>query len=277
MLCGKKLFKTIFLFAVILSWSSQAQALEQKPHMLTLGPAVSYITYEEDNAEETGFLYGVVGNYTYRGELLNGRFPAAMLRIDGRLMYGEIEFDGRLFDGNTYTIDGVENFIAEFRGTAGYDFPAFTSTTVTPYLGLGYRYLSDDTSKDNAGYRRKANYFYTPIGVETRTPLAEGWLLGFNLEYDLFWFGRQETYLSDLDPLFSDLTNDQHDGYGLKVSIRIYKTAEDKNFIFEPYLYYWDIDRSEAELYKHTGVVGGTYTEPANTSTEFGLKVMFEY
>ena len=140
-------------------------------HSWDLGTSVSHIKYDEpDVMEEKGMMYGVMGSYTYRSGL--------MLRADGKWSWGEVDYK------NSGTLDDIDDYILEFRGLCGYDFPMATVTIVTPYIGFGYRYLNDDfkgtTSTGALGYERESNYYYSPIGIETITELDNDWSFGLS-------------------------------------------------------------------------------------------------
>ncbi len=268
----------VFLFGIVLFLPKAADALEQNTNAVTIGIETGYFRHKDDSMKETGFLNGVNGSFVHRGNFVVESFSQGVFKLDGRIIFGRIKYDGVLFDGNHYEIKNVKDFLGEIRGVAGYDFSIFSDTTLTPFTGLGYRYFSDDLSKDNAGYRRRSNYLYSPVGFETNTPLSKGWSAGIAAEYDIFWRGWQDTFLSDLDPLFSDLTNVQKKGYGFKTSIKVRKSMEDKNFIFEPYVDYWNIESSDVQKVYHTGIHSGrTFQELKNTSTTIGMKVAVEF
>ncbi|MBU4311914.1 MAG: autotransporter outer membrane beta-barrel domain-containing protein [Candidatus Omnitrophica bacterium] len=260
----KKLLVAIICFMFVGVASGYAE--EVKKHTWELGTEISQITYEEPGVmEEEGVMWGVLGSYTYRDNW--------MLRGEGRLSYGQVDYDGKLSDGTPYTISGIDDCMFEFRGLAGYDFPVWTATILTPYTGFGYRYLNDDPSFDPAAYNRESNYYYSPIGIETITPLKNGWSVGAVLEYDYFWSGVQKSYLSDLHPSLNDVENDQNEGYGFRSSVRFQKESGDVDYVIEPFIRYWNIDQSEMSDVTY----GGSYTgvllyEPANESTEFGVK-----
>jgi hypothetical protein len=272
----KKLSIAVLAGAMVFAGAVVAQAQEVKMHTFTVEPQISYITYKEPVMKETGVFYGLMGSYTYRGELFTGA-ENAMLKAEGRLSFGRVDYDGQLSNGTPYKIDGINDLLFETRGLAGYDFNVFSSTTITPFTGLGYRFLSDNLSTDPAGYRRFANYLYSPIGFETKTPFGDGWSAGVNLEYDMFWFGRQYSYLSDFNSSYDDLTNDQDKGYGIRASFKVAKQSADFNLSVEPYLIYWDIDKSKVSNVTVSGTVVGYGYEPENTSTEIGAKVGFEF
>ncbi len=270
----------VFSLAVFVFFSNVilVHAQETKPHSFTVTPEVSYITYKEKsvNVKETGVFYGLIGSYTYRGGILDGAEPM-MLKAEGRLSLGDVEYDGQLSDGTPYKIDGVKDVLIELRGLAGFDFDIFSSTTITPFTGIGYRFLSDNLSKDPAGYRRFSNYLYSPIGFETKTPFNDDWAAGISLEYDVFWLGKQYSNLSDYSSAYSDVANDQKSGYGLRASFKLSKQTDTFNILVEPYFIYWDIDKSEDASLIISGAVRGIAYEPQNTSTEFGAKVGVEF
>jgi hypothetical protein len=129
-------------------------------------------------------------------------------------------------------------------------------------VGAGYRYLNDDFSAVTAaGYERAANYFYSPLGIEALVTLNSVWQIGGSAEYDLFWCGRQKSF-------WGWATNDQHDGYGARGSLRLVRQGKKTNLILEPYVIYWDI--------KDSDVAFGIY-EPRNRSTEAGMRVALQF
>lgn len=233
-------------------------------HTWELGTEISHITYKEpDVMEEKGIMYGLLGSYTYRSKY--------MLRAEGRFSYGQVDYK------NSGTLDNIDDYMWEFRGLAGYDFPILKTSILTPYIGFGYRYLNDDTSGMTTstgalGYERESNYYYSPIGIETITELDNGWSIGTTLEYDYFWKGVQKSHLSDAVASFNDLENDQNKGYGVRGSIKFQKKGEEIDFLIEPFIRYWNIDKSEEQDVTYAGVIVGYGYEPKNNSTEIGIK-----
>jgi len=236
-------------------------------HSWDVGLHTSYIKYEEPGVmDEKGYMYGIGGSYTYH--------DTYMFKAEGRYMFGEVDYTG------SGTMDGVDDYIVEIRGLLGYDF--ITKTIVyTPYIGYGYRYLNDDlrgiTSTGAKGYERESNYYYSPIGIETLTDLQNGWFIGVVLEYDYFWYGQQESHLSDADPGYSDLSNDQNSGYGYRCSIKFHKKGSGVDYVIEPYYIYWDIDKSEVSNITYSGILYGYGWEPDNESKEYGIKFTVKF
>lgn len=243
----------------------------EEKHTWEAATEIYYYTYEEpDLMENKGFMYGIDLSCTYRDNNL-------MLRGEGRFSYGQVDYDGALMGGTPYTIDNISDFNLEYRGLGGYDVSVLTATTLTPYIGIGYRYLNDDPSFDPAGYERESNYFYSPIGIETITELEDGWSVGITLEYEYFWKGIQKTHMSDVSPAYNDLENDQNEGYGCRGSIKIQRKSEKMDLIIEPFIRYWDIEESELALLTLYGVPYMYMVEPENNTTEYGIRLAVRY
>ena len=161
--------------------------------------------------------------------------------------------EGRLLLGNTWSRRGLSN--------------------LSSYVGLGYRYLRNDgrglTTTGHAGYRRESNYLYFPIGFIHRGKLNTGAKLVSTIEYDYLIKGKQNSHLSDVDPSFSDLENNQSDGYGWKLHMQ-YVTEK---WSVGPYLHYWEIADSEIKPIYFNGAIGGFGLEPRNNTVELGIEL----
>lgn len=242
-----------------------------KKHNWEIGPEVSYIRYEEpDVMKEEGIMYGLGGSYTYHNNL--------MLKGEANGGYGEVDYSST----ESGTIDNIPDYKFEVKGLAGYDFPVFDATYFTPFAGVGYRYLNDDSSgmlssTRAAGYERESNYFYTPVGFELLTNLNNGWLLGGSVEYDYFWAGKQKSHLGDAVAGLNTVENDQEDGWGIKGSVKIKKEGESMDFFVEPFVRYWHIDQSNDSNVTYNGVIVGYGYEPQNTSFEAGAKLAVSF
>lgn len=240
---------------------------EEQNHSWELGTELSSITYEEPGLmEESGVMIGLAGSYTYRNNW--------MFKLESVFKYGQVDYEGALMDGTPLNVDNIDDYIVETRGLAGYDFSVFKATTLTPYIGFGYRYLFDDSGAASpAGYGRESNYLYSPIGIETMTDLRNGWFLGLTIEYDIFWSGVQTSYFSDVDYGLNDVENDQSGGYGFRGSVKF----QNSRFVIEPYIRYWDIDDSDPSILTYFGRPVAVIYEPENNSTEIGVKLAVKF
>ena len=264
----KKLLILILCFVFIGIGGASAKAVEGE-YVFEAGTEIYYFQYEEpDVMKEEGAMFGILGSYSFISDYL--------FKIDGRYVFGQVDYE------NSGTVNDIDDFVFEFRSVAGKAFPLRTEWTLTPYTGFGYRYLNDDlsgkTSSTGAkGYERESNYWYSPIGIEVKTPLKNGWNIGGVFEYDHFWKGIQKSHLSDVDASISDIENDQKEGYGLRASVRFQKEGEKFDFVIEPFVRYWDIKESETANITVNGAIWGFGWEPENDTTEAGVKFIAQF
>ena len=270
----KAIIGIIALAMVLLSSTGFAQQktnqqkFELPIHSFEIGPEISHIEYKEPGVmKEDGIMYGIGAAYTYR-------INATMFRVEGKYSYGQVDYQ------NSGTIDGIDDYMFEFRGLFGFDYRISDKSIITPYIGFGYRYLNDDTggkisSTGASGYERESNYYYSPIGVKTLSDMGNGWSWGITAEFDYFWGGRQYSYLSDVSAVaYSDADNTQNDGYGLRGSVRVQGKGDTVSFVVEPFIRYWEIERSEYDYVLYKGVPNTAVVEPENESTEIGVMFM---
>jgi hypothetical protein len=187
-------------------------------------------------------------------------------RLEGRLSYGQLEYQG------SGTLTNIPDYILEVRLLAGRDYPA-GSLVWSPYVGGGYRHLYNDlrgvTSTGAIGYRRESNYFYLPLGVTMRTPLREGWVLAPQLEYDVFVRGAQRSYLSDTGLGIGDASNQQNSGYGYRVQVMF----EGPRWTISPWMHYWKVKDSEVQSVG----LGIVVYEPENWTREAGIELRYRF
>lgn len=231
-------------------------------HTWELAPEVYHFTYKEPNVmKDTGMMYGITGSYAYHNNV--------MLKIEGRGAWGKVDYSSE----DSGSTDNISDFTFEARLLAGYDIPLSSFSVLTPYIGFGYRYLYDDfgghtTTAGRAGYDRASNYYYSPVGIMSLHSLGKGWSIGATAEYDVFWRGRQKSYMSDV-PGYDNITNDQNRGYGARGSLLVQKSGKDFSILFEPFIRYWNISTSDAT----TDRAGRVWYEPDNNTTEAGARI----
>lgn len=180
--------------------------------------------------------------------------------------------------------NNVPNYYYEIRGLVGHDFDS-ENYVISPYLGLGYRFLSNDdrgqTSTGAAGYRREISYLYIPLGLIHRFNIDETSKLESKVEYDYLIQGKVNSYVSDTIgynniTYYPDVTNTQTSGFGIRLST----SYQFDNFSITPYLNYWFVQNSDI-LYGYA-IIGGTkYSggvfEPTNRTNEYGIKVSYKF
>jgi hypothetical protein len=247
---------------------------ELRPQTSEAGPQIYFFRYKEPGSmEDKGIFYGVTAAYTYRGWVPayqeNINKLKWMFRAEAMVSWGQVDYDGAYWDGTPAKAKNNNDISTDLRMLLGLDFPG-TQSNNTPYIGIAYRYLDDDSSHDPAGYNREANYVYAPIGITLQGQLNSDWILGANAEFDLFITGQQKSRLSDVG--LEDIKNRQKSGYGARGSVRIEKTGTKVNFIIEPFIRYWNINDSEIEE-----ASGGNGLEPKNNTTEYGVNLLWKF
>ncbi len=274
----------IVLAMVVCSLGIQAARAEEEgifdsfsmhKHIWQVRPEVFHFQYKEPGImEEEGTFYGVGASYTYRPwadpslATPEGRF---LLRLEGRLAFGQVDYDGGLSTGASYQTNDIDDALFEFRILGGRDYLKDDSLT-TLYLGFGYRYLNDDMSCDPHGYERESNYFYIPVGLQYTHGLSEEWSLTPGAEFDFLFLGLQVTHWDDVDSRYDDVTNAQPFGFGLRGSVRLQKRFDRFGLALDPFLGYWNVDKSDEE-YENGMVV----YEPRNWTLEYGLRLILAF
>lgn len=234
---------------------------------LEIGSETSYIRYKEPEVmREKGVMNGITGSYSYHNKI--------MLKAEGKGSWGSVDYR------NSGAVNNISDYLLELRGLCGYDLKPSEKHTLTPYLGFGYRYLNDDmagtvSSKGTKGYKRESNYFYIPAGLEATADLKNNWSVGITGEYDIFLWGIQKSHLSDV-PGYTDASNDQKNGYGLRSSVKLQKKLRKVDLVIEPFMRYWNIKKSKGTNGSYLGVPN-TVWEPKNYSKEIGCKLAVRF
>jgi hypothetical protein len=232
-----------------------------------IGLSVSAYQYQEPGIMSlTGAKIGLDLHITK--VLQNDRF----IRGDLRYAFGTVDYNSNY----TGSASGEPDMYFEMRGLFGKDW-VVREAVLSAYTGLGYRYLFNDgrgvTNTGYGGYRRESNYIYLPVGVIHHRALTGQASLQSTLEYDQLLSGTQISSLSDV-PGYSDATNSQSSGYGLKLSILYRKNI----WAVGPYLDYWNIAESDVVAEIKNGVpTGYGLVEPKNNTVEIGLMVSQQF
>ncbi len=273
---------SLMLWQVFSAGSLQAASFSSGPG-LEVGPYVSTITYEEPGImKESGTMSGVRAALVWRGDRYGGVFDT--IRLEGSAGWGPLDYTS---DGSG-SMDGIDNSLYEARALFGRNFSRYSETTVQSFVGFGYRYLSDRSggmvsSEGFLGYDRRSQYLYMPVGFGMTSRMDGGWLLEGVVEYDLFLRGFQKSYLTQVSgngvTYLNDVTSDQYDGDGLKVALRFSRQIGGAGRLaIEPFLNYWNIGKSRYAYFTRVDSSGpASYRswEPANHSTEVGLRMLF--
>jgi len=280
------------LVMVIFGFSSIALAQSSQNNLKTqsineLGVTVSSYKYTEPNLTDiSGAVMSVKMNSINYGIEYQGTLA---LGNDFYLLGGADYNNGSVNYSGSGTINSIPQFYYNFKGAVGHDF-AFDSFVLSPYVGYGYRYLSQSgggmTTSTGAGfYDRQSTYNYIPIGVIHRMAVNnQKAVLVTTLEYDHLLSGNQYSGLSALNGTSGGVTyagipnanNSQNSGYGVNISV-MYK---EDSWGVGPYFKYWNISQSDIATgnFTRNGVAFiGTVYEPANNTVEYGVKAIYRF
>lgn len=236
-----------------------------------VGPAVSYIRYEEPGVmEEAGLMMGVSAGCQY-GERTYAAF-------ESRFSFGWIDYNGQLMTGESYQVSNNFNTLFEVRGLVGKRLFNGVRAHLDGYMGVGYRRLFDGLGQDSAGYDRTSQYVYSPVGLRFATR-ARKTNVEARAEYRHFWTGRQRSELSDLSPMLADITNRQHRGHGWSLGVGLSTTGLwGVHAELQPYINHWSIEASDAALVGTDTAGRSVYLhEPKNNSTEVGFNLAVQF
>ena len=253
------------------SMASAAQ-VETRANQWELGPEIYYSEYKEPafNVKIDGVMYGIVGAFTHHDP------NYWMFKADGHAAWGEMDYHSTA----SGSINGIDDYLLEGAVAAGYEVHPKEGMTFTPFFGIAYRYLNDDSSGKISstgarGYERESNYFYSPVGAELSTKLNDGWTLGLSGEYDIFWSGEQKSHLGGAISGLNTITNNQDNGYGVRGSVKLRKKGETFDILIEPFVRWWSVKDSQTSNITFSGVIVGYAYEPKNETLEVGGKIAF--
>jgi hypothetical protein len=229
-----------------------------------LGVQVSDYRYHEPALGVTlsGTRWGIQAAWT-RHDGLDEPFG----RLDLRYSQGNLKYEG------SGTMTGVPDKLFETRLVFGRDYIKGHAYGLSPYVGLGYRYLYNDargtSSTGRVGYRRYSHYFYLPVGLTTRFATRSQWVISPTVEADVFLQGRQKTCFSDVGPGRPDFNNSQESGFGCRARLMF----ERGRLAFGPWFQSWRVNCSDL-----TDIGSGVVAwEPSNRTREFGVELNYRF
>ena len=268
--------------------------------LLSVAATVSVAQTAPTLKTQTGNEIGLtLSSYSYSEPSLGVSMKATNVGIDYTGIYafgndwfalGNINYNnGPVKYSGTGTQSGIPQYYYDIKAAVGYDF-AVEGIQLSPYVGLGYRYLSQQwggtTSSTGAlGYDRQSTYNYIPIGVINRFAVNNNKAkVETTFEFDYLLSGNQYSGFSSLNGTsggntyagFSNQNNTQTSGYGLNLTV-MYK---EDSWGVGPYFKYWNIQQSNTNAFSYTkngAGWNGTVYEPSNNTKEYGVKAIYRF
>ena len=226
--------------------------------------------------QDNGMMFGISGSYelTYKDRVF--------LRPEARIAYGFTQYTS--YQNPKFPKASVPNLTFEPRLLVGGNISFYKNLKLSPYVGLGYRYKSDDESGVvcdkgiKLGEKRISQYYYIPIGSRLTYDFNKDWFVKLTGEYDWFISGRHSEYFKD-GRYPSPLIYKQKNGWGAKGELLVGHHFDKVSIAFGPYMTYWKIDRTKSVKYSINDELGiplhGSSSEPANITKEIGVKLNF--
>lgn len=254
--------RVLFTSAIIAAFSFSAQAVDHYKIGLE-GFTDNYREPDEGVHLNNHGIYGsVTGDYTHDFN------ESVFISVEGRASYGESKYKS-VSGSSGYT----PQYEGELRVKVGTNVK-LAGGVISPYAGIGTRLYYDNsegavTSLGFGGYDRDIEQVYAPIGVTYKVPVGS-WHLTPNVEYDHLLFGRVHSQIENFTGY--NITNYQHDGYGVRGEMMFGKESNGYGWQFGPFVRYWNIKESDPD--RHGGV---SWVEPRNIRLQAGLGVKFDY
>lgn len=213
--------------------------------------------------------HGVSGSWSYLGDA-SETGSAMFYALEGRYLQGDVDYDGGLWDGTPFKASDLRDYYFEVVMKAGKTYTLGQRLELTPYSGLAWRQLRNHLEESGeGGYLRQSTYIYLPFGAYLTYRAAGEWKVRLMAEGDILLLGSQNSYFED----WGKITNEQHNGYGLRASAKIEKDFGRVGVFVEPFWRYWEIDNSEVNQIYVIGEGWQGLLEPKNRTHEYGLKV----
>lgn len=178
-------------------------------------------------------------------------------------------------------IEDVSQYIAQVEFHIGRDFRISPNATLTAFTGIAGRALDDNsggkqTEQGFMGYDREIGYSYIPLGLAASIPVGGDMSLAISAQYNWVVTGTAESKFSDLDPDFPDVSLDLEGGRGLEASAILSAPVGRNAVRFGPFVRHWNVARSRSQSFREDGLSIEIF-EPANKTTELGLRVAFAF
>jgi len=241
-------------------------------------PESFYFNYWEldDNhnlfMKEYGLMQRISLSYLYNSNIL--------YKVECRFAYGQISYEGSTSYGHPVKLSNVCDYMFEIRELIGIQLLINSDLAMSTFFGLGYRNLNDELGQASyLGYKRESNYLYLPFIIQTCAIINSKAHINNEFEYDLFLLGIQNSYLSNFNPNYNDVTNIQHQGFGLTNNISFSVPLNNLILSTELFFRYWHIEKSYLSYLKNNGVNVRYVWEPENNTIEIGIGIglFFEF
>ncbi|MDP1994122.1 MAG: hypothetical protein Q8K40_02640 [Ignavibacteria bacterium] len=245
------------------------------PHQFDVIPEIFAYSYKEWSNKKpfmslNGLMFALGGSYSYN-------FGKNFVKLSSRFAMGDAKYKSKSTGRNK----NDPSWYIDSQAVYGHHFDLSSNLTISPYLGLGYRFLENDgsntkTTTGHYGYLRESQYLYIPIGSDLTIPIDSKLSFVVNAEYDLFLNGLQKSHTHSSNGIGGLIENKQSRGYGLRAAAGLRWTLEKMAIEAKPFFRYWSIADSK-KVHQTTRYIKATFSEPKNATKEVGLGITFKF
>ena len=144
---------------------------------------------------------------------------------------------------------------------------------------MGYRSLLDKASgrrstKGTPGVSVNANYYYMPIGISAKYKIFNKIKSRSEIEFDWLIDGARRNYWGYYAEKYSDVTNHQDTGYGIRISTDFIYQAGKVDFCFRPFFRYWSVNDSDISIINDAS---DEFMISANNTLEAGISITAQF
>jgi tetratricopeptide (TPR) repeat protein len=244
-----------------------------QPHRFEIALSYSQFDYKEDfqpplKSTEMGWIPQVRLGYSYVADdrFYFRAFGEASVAAD------DTDYDGSTMGGVPLK-DTTRNDFARLEVNAGYTYRGNLPFSITPYVGLGYRYWKRDI-----GYNETYSWWYLPLGVKALYPVNPEWSVGLNASVNFMFDGRMT--ISSKNDILANTTVRLGNRPGYLVELPVsWRPRVNWAFTVTPWYEYSEIGESPWEPLNYSN---GTYTgfvvrEPSSRTNQYGIRLSTEY
>ncbi len=243
-----------------------------KPNNVEFGFMYYNFDYEEDlpsplKSTEEGWLPGFYMGYTYNKK------DDLYTKLFTQYTQAETDYDGTTQAGTPVT-DTTDNVFFRVEWDVGYTFDSGEKSSVTPYVGWGYRYWKRGLG-GSSPYDEKYTWQYIPVGIRADFELNDRWNMGANVAAR-FMFGGKMRVKTRTENFKVDLGNKT--GWFAEMPIRC-KFSTAWSLVTTPWYEYSEIGKSNEVYYIYAGsfIAPDPAYEPASTTHQYGINIGLVY
>ncbi|MBA3676849.1 MAG: hypothetical protein H0W74_05530 [Sphingosinicella sp.] len=213
----------------------------------------------------------------------------AFLRARLNIAFGSVDYSssGPILEDpeiGEARLDNVPQSIGQLELHIGKDFMLSNGASITPFIGIGSRYLSDksggrETADGLAGYDREISYAYVPLGIAAGVPLGGRAILNLSAQYNWLAGGDSKSHFSAISRELPDVEVEFKDGHGYDASAMIGVPVGSKRIAFGPFFRSWKIDQSQSFILTNPEDPTESIElfEPKNRTTEVGFRLSLAF